>query len=85
MMRTFCFAITVLILVCFFSATVDWLAHPLPAAAMAVPAENAPVEEAREAQSLDGSAPAIQVSVTVVLVLFAILAMAPLVEKKESW
>lgn len=84
MMRTFWFAITVVIVVCFFSAAVDWLAHPVPAAAMAELAANAPVDGARQAQTLGGSAPVIQIAVAVMLGLFGVLAMATLLEEKES-
>jgi hypothetical protein len=84
MMRTFWFAITVVIGICFFSAAVDWLAHPVPAAAMSEPAANAPLEEAPQAQSLNGSAPAIQIAVAAVLGLFGVLTMATLLEEKES-
>lgn len=84
MMRTFWFAIIVVIALCIFSAVVDWLAQPVPVAAMFESAANAPVDEAQQAQSLVSSAPVIQAAVAVVLGLFGILAMGTLLEEKEN-
>lgn len=85
MTRSFWFAMTVLVLICFLSAAVDWLAKAPAVLAMAVSPTVTPAEVEQQAQSLKGSPPVMQIVVALVLVLglFGALSIRPLLGEKD--